>query len=119
MRGCALKQMHHYKTPTAAAPQQGMSHTVLKSAAQNSNRHTAFESVVGTIEVYWEQFRNRLASKTQKDDTAREEEDHGVNHVCAEQGQGTRSEWHKIGPKHTKRPSDCNSLKFASTFVFG
>ena len=96
-----------------------MSHTVLKSARQTNTRNTAFESVVGTLEVYWEQFRNRLASKTQKGDTSTDDEDYDMKHIYVEQNTSTGNEWHKIGPKHTRRPSECDSLKLASSFVFG
>ena len=96
-----------------------MSHTVLKSTRQNSSKNSTFDTVMGTLEVYWEQLRNSSLMKAKGKNTPRDDDNDLAKHFCSEQEQGICNEWQKIGSKHIQRSSDGGSLKLVSNFVFG
>ena len=74
---------------------------------------------MGTLEVYWEQFRNSSIMKGRGKNAALDEDNDLAKHYCAEQEQGVCNEWQKVGSKHMQRSSDGGSLKLVSNFVFG
>ncbi len=86
-----------------------MSHTILKPASHRANRsNTLLNEVAGTLEIYWEQFKNFARTKRQPiatEDLDSEFQDYAM-----------KKDDHSI---HTKKKKDNRTKFLDANVVFG